>query len=248
VAALIQLTGHAGWGYVVSGALAALVLLFTAMIRAVEAPTESSRSLWGSLVQGWAFIGRHRPVLTQFVIGVGPLTIGFTYQAMLVVYVKETLGQGAAAYGALYSFAGLGALLGGLAVASRGAAVRRGRLLLMAGFLNGGAMLGMGAVGLLPADWPLLWAAVPLLMLAGGSQTSFRAANNGVMLVNTPRDLRGRVMSLDEMLRSAGTLAAPAIGALADTTSAAAAMGAIGAGCLLVVAGVWAWQPHIRDL
>lgn len=248
VAGLIQVTGHGGWGYVVSGALYGLVLLFTARISVVESREEPSRSLWGSLVQGWTFIVHHRPVLTQFVMGVGPLTIGFTYQAMLVVYVVETLGQGAAAYGALYSFAGLGALLGGLAVASQGASVRRGRLLLVAGFLNAGAMLGMGALGLLPDSWPLLLGAAPLLMLAGGSQTSFRAANNGLLLVNTPRELQGRVMSLDEVFRSVGTFLAPAIGALADATSAAAAMAAIGAGCLVVVAGVWAWQPRIREL
>jgi hypothetical protein len=171
------------------------------------------------------------------------------YQAMLVVYTTDTLQQGAAAYGALYSFAGLGALVGGLVVASGGAAIRGGRLLLTAGVLNGMAILGMGALGLLPSGgWLLFWAAVPLLMLAGGAQTSFRAANNGLLLNATPRELRGRVMSLDEVFRSAGAILAPGIGALADSTNAAVAMASIGIGCLALVAGVWAWQPNIRKL
>jgi hypothetical protein len=85
-------------------------------------------------------------------------------------------------------------------------------------------------------------------MLAGGSQTSFRAANNGLLLASTPRELRGRVMSLDEVFRSVGALVAPVVGALADSTSAAVAMAAIGVGCLVVLAGVWAWQPHIHEL
>lgn len=248
VAGLIQLSGNGGWGYVFPAGLYLLVLVFTAMIRAVEVQAEPVRSMLGSLVQGWTFILRHRPVLTQLIIGVGPLTIGFTYQAMLVVYATDTLGQGAAAYGALYSFAGLGALLGGLMVASLGALRRMGPLLLVAGTLNGTAMLGMGALGLIPSTWLVFWAAVPFLMLAGGSQTSFRAANNRLLLANTPRDLRGRVMSLDEVFRSAGTVLAPGVGVLADISSAAVAMAVIGAGCLLVVAGVLAWQPHIRDL
>jgi hypothetical protein len=68
------------------------------------------------------------------------------------------------------------------------------------------------------------------------------------MLATTPRELRGRVMSLDEAFRSVGTLAAPLIGALADATNPAVAMAAIGAASLLVVAGVLAWQPRIREL
>jgi MFS family permease len=248
IAALIQLTGNGGWGYLVSGGLYFLVMVFTWLIRTIDLGGDRGGSMLASLVQGWVFIVRNRPVLTQFLIGFGPLTIGFTYQAMLVVYTTDTLHQGAAAYGALYSCAGLGALLGGLAVASRGAVLRRGHLLLAAGVLNGAAMLGMGALGLLPSTWPLFVAAIPLLMLAGGSQTSFRAANNGLLLAVTPRELRGRVMSLDEVFRSSGTLIAPIVGALADGTNAAVAMAVIGVGCLVVLAAVFAWQPSIRGL
>lgn len=248
VAGLIALTSSGGWGYAASATLYALVLVSTSLIRAVEVREKPTSSLLGALLQGWVFIARHRPVLTQFLIGIGPLTIGFTYQAMLVVYTTETLGQGVAAYGALYSFAGLGALVGGLTVASLGAIKQRGRLLLLAGFLNGTALLGMGALGLLPGAWLLLWSAALLLMLAGGSQTSFRAANNALLLANTPANLRGRVMSLDEVFRSVGAVAAPGIGAVADATSAAVAMALIGAGSLLVVVGVLAWQPSIRKL
>jgi len=248
VAAVIQLGGNGGWGYVVSDGLYAIVLLSTAALRAIDEEPSGQGSMLRSLIDGWTFIVRHRPVLIQFLIGFGPLTIGFTYQAMLVVYTTDTLGQGAAAYGALYSCAGLGALLGGLTLASFGAVQHRGKLLLATGTLNGLAMLGMGALGLLPDTWPLFLAAAPLLMMAGGSQTTFRAANNGLLLAATPRELRGRVMGLDEVFRSSGTLIAPAVGALADGTNSAVAMAVIGVGCLLVLAAVVAWQPQIRDL
>jgi MFS family permease len=247
IAALfIQLSGNGGWGYVVCASLYAVVLVSTRLIRTEEARERTRRSMFGSLVQGWQFAVTHRPILVQLIIGIGPLTIGFMYQAMLVAYAKQTLGQGAAGYGTLYSFAGLGALLGGLAVASRGAGIRRGRLLILAGCLNGFAMLGMGAVGLFPISLPLFIPAAVLLMCAGGSQTSFRAANNGLMLANTPRELRGRITAFDEMFRSAGTIAAPALGALADLTNPAVAMATIGVGCLIVVVGVWSWQPDLH--
>jgi MFS family permease len=248
VAALIQLGGSGGWGYMASAGLYALVLLSTALLKRIDEEPSRQGSMLRSLVEGWTFIVSHRRVLTQLVIGFGPLTIGFTYQAMLVVYTTDTLNQGAAAYGALYSCAGLGALLGALTLASFGAVERRGKLLLATGTLNGVAMLGMGALGLLPDTWPLFLAAVPLLMLAGGSQTTFRAANNGLLLAATPRELRGRVMGLDEVFRSSGTLIAPLVGALADGTNAAVAMAVIGVGCLAVLAAVVAWQPGIRDL
>ena len=249
IAALfIQLTGNGGWGYVVSGALYAIVLVVTQLIKPEGEQERARRSMWGSLVQGWQFAVQHRPVFVQLVIGIGPLTIGFMYQGLLVAYAKSTLDQGAAGYGTLYSFAGLGAVLGGVAVASRGAGIRRGRLLILAGCLNGCAMLGMGALGWLSPSLPLFIPAAVLLMFAGGSQTSFRAANNGLMLANTPRELRGRVSAFDEMFRSAGTIAAPALGALADLTNPAIAMATIGVGCLIVVLGVWAWQPHLHKL
>jgi len=248
VAALIQITGNGGWGYAVSAVLYVAVMVTTWLMRQVEAPPAPTGSMMGSFLSGWTFIVGQRPVLTQLIIGVGPLTIGFTYQAMLVAYVKDTLGQQAAAYGALYSFAGLGALLGGLMVASLGASARGGRMLMIAGVLNGVAMIGMGSLGLLPKTWLLFWAAVPFLMMAGGSQTSFRAANNGLLLAATPKEMRGRVMSLDGAFRSFGTLIAPLIGALADGANAAVAMATIGFGSLVFVVGVLLWQPHIRKL
>jgi len=248
VAALIQWTGSGGWGYAACAALYVAVIASTRMMNVCEGVARAKSSAVASFLQGWSFVAQNRRVITQLVIGTGPLTIGFTYQAMLVAYVKETLGQGAAAYGALYSFAGLGALLGGLAVASLGTAARGGRMLVAAGLLNGGALLGLGAIGVLPRALPLVAAAAACLMLAGGSQTSFRAANNGLLLAATPKELRGRVMSLDGGFRSAGTIIAPLVGALADSTSTAAAMATIGLGSLAMVVGVLAWQPSIRRL
>ena len=55
-------------------------------------------------------------------------------------------------------------------------------------------------------------------------------------------------MSLDEVFRSVGAVLAPGVGALADSTNAAVAMAVIGAGCLIVVAGVLTWQSRIREL
>jgi MFS family permease len=214
-----------------------------------EAPVERAReSMFKALAAGWAYAAHHRAILVQLMIGIGPLTIGFMYQAMLVAYARDTLAQGAAGFGALYSCAGAGAFLGGIALASRGASVRRGRVLLFTGFLNGGAMLGMGVLGLLPNSWPLVLPAALLLMCAGGSQTTFRAANNGLMLANTPREMRGRISSFDEMFRNVGTVAAPALGWFADLTNPAWAMALIGAGCLAVVTLVWAWHPRLHTL
>ncbi len=247
-ALFIQLSGNGGWGYVVCAVLFGVVVVVTQLIHTEDDRDRTRTSMLRSLVQGWRFALGHRPVLVQLIIGIGPLTIGFMYQGLLVAYTKGTLDLGAAGYGTLYSFAGLGALLGGMAVASRGAGIRRGRLLIGAGLLNGFAMLGMGALGFVPGAWPLFVPAALLLMCAGGSQTSFRAANNGLMLANTPRELRGRVTAFDEMFRSAGTIAAPALGALADLTNPAVGMAAIGIGCLLFVVGVWAWQPHLSRL
>ena len=248
---LIAATGQGGWGYAVSAVLYLLILVFTAKLRLPSlerAERDEQLSVLRSFGLGLAYAWGHKTLLAQLAIAVGPLALGFSYQAILIVYALQTLGVGAGGFGILFTIAGIGSLAGGLTIASRGSMRRHGWVMVGAGTTYGIGLMGMGAVGLLPVAWPLFLIGAAPLMLVGASQTSFRAANNTMILLGTPPELRGRVMSLTVVPQGAAAGGALLAGFLAVQFNPAVAMAGIGALCILVVWGVAAMRPALVRL
>ena len=248
---LAAATGQGGWGYAVSAVLYLFILVFTSKLRlpSLERPDGDERlSILRSFGQGLAYAWGHKTLLAQLAIAVGPLALGFSYQAILIVYAVQTLGVGAGGFGLLFTLAGIGSLAGGLTIASRGSIRRHGWVMVGAGTTYGLGLIGMGAVGLLPMSWPLFWVGAAPLMLVGASQTSFRAANNTMILMGTPPELRGRVMSLTVLPQGAAAGGALLAGFLALQFNPAVAMAGIGVLCILVVWGVAAMRPALVKL
>lgn len=249
---LVAATGQGGWGYAVSAVLYVFILVFTSMLRlpAVASPSdeEDRPSVLASFGQGLAYAWSHKTLLAQLAVAMGPLALGFSYQAILIVYAIQTLGVGEAGFGLLFTVTGLGSLAGGLTIASRGSMRRHGRVMMGAGTTYGIGLIAMGAVGLLPVSWPLFWLGAAPLALVGASQTSFRAANNTMILTGTPPELRGRVMSLTVVPQGAAAASALLAGFVAATYSPALAMAVVGALCILVVWGVATMRPAIVKL
>lgn len=249
---LILATGEGGWGYGVSAIMYAFILVFTSQLSLPRAkrPVEEGDQISAlrSFVEGISYAWRNKTLLAQLVIAVGPLALGFSYQAILIVYAIQTLGVAEAGFSLLFTITGIGALFGGLTIASRGSMTRHGRVMIGAGTAYGLGLMGMGAIGLLPTSWPLFWIGVAPLMLVGASQTSFRAANNTMILTSIPPELRGRVMSLTVLPQGAAAGAALLAGFLAAAFSPAAALAILGALCILVVWGVAKAHPKIVKL
>jgi MFS family permease len=239
---LLIVVASAGWAYVAAGFSFVLILIFTGMIHLPPLPVrERTTSMLAELWEGFVFLRRNRLVLTLVVIGFGPLAVGFSYQVLVPVFVVRTLEMGAGTYGLLVSIAGVGALFSGLTIAAKGSIPRQGLMMVLTGSSYGAALLLLGGV-----HWLLL--AMPLFLILGGSQTVFRAANNSILLNNTPNHLRGRVMSMSYLHTGISPVVMLAAGALADAVSVSIAFAAIGAGCLLVVWTVALWEPRTRKL
>ena len=94
---------------------------------------------------------------------------------------------GPAAYGVLFAFMGLGAVVGGLVVATRGRADER--LLAAAG-------LAFGALILVASLAPTLAFEAVSLLAIGAANITFIATSNSILQLAAPDHLRGRVMSL----------------------------------------------------
>lgn len=114
---------------------------------------------------------------------------GFQISHLLIVYATKVWGVGEPGFGMMQTVAGLGAFLGSLALARRGAGVHRGRL--MFAYCTAAA----GLLACFSAEFPFHLA---LLVLGCGSfvMTQAQSAGNSLIQHSVPDRLRGRVMSL----------------------------------------------------
>lgn len=239
---ILIVIANAGWAYAAAGIAFVFILIFTHMIRLPPSPSKTrTTSMMGEFWEGLIFLKQNRLVLSLVLIGFGPLAVGFSYQVLIPVFVVRTLGMDAGTYGLLVSIAGVGALLGGLNIAAKGSIPHPGLIMFAAGISYGLALLLIGG-----AQWLIL--AAPLFLIVGGSQTVFRAANNGMLLNHTPENLRGRVMSMSYLHTGISPIAMLGAGALADSVSVSAAFAAIGIVTVLVVVIVVLWEPQSRKL
>ena len=116
-------------------------------------------------------------------------TLFFTYQPMLPVFARDVLGVGPMALGALLAADGCGALVGALAIASRGGHLSH-RALFAAAIVTGPALL----VALSSIHW--LPASLALMLLMGIAESGFAAMQSTLVLLAAPEDSRGGVMGI----------------------------------------------------
>ena len=104
----------------------------------IDAPSESGSrrdvSITRDLLDGFHYmLVENRMVLVLVVLAMGPLAFAFSYIVLLPVFVTEKLHMGPATFGLLQSVAAIGALAGGLTLASMGNVPHKGRVLLITG-------------------------------------------------------------------------------------------------------------------
>ncbi|MBI5015510.1 MAG: MFS transporter [Deltaproteobacteria bacterium] len=207
------------------------------------APLGSSRSVASDLSAAAAFL-RSRPALFDLLLVVA-LT-GALAQPVFVLlpfYVTQCLGQGPRWYGFLLAAHAAGAVAGLSAAALPGAAVRGGRSATVA------LALGSGCVGALAlVRHP--WSALVLVAGVGGTSAAFNVALQSLFQLETPSELRGRVMAL---LQTAA-MGAAAVGAVlggigGDLTGKNVPLVYAVCGGLSTLAAVWLWgRPAGRQV
>ena len=195
------------WPAIAANALAYLIATMTTPMLTVEASHRrghaATASLFGEMMDGLRYAARHP--------GLGPI-LGFAavsavllrgVQEILPPFVERIFGLGAEALAVLTAAFGVGALVSGLVVASRGRLAGTTRLAVL-----GVLALGLATAGFVATGWFAFGVACAMLMGAAGSvhgiscQTLAQSASDPAM--------RGRVLSLWGLI----TRACPALGAL----------------------------------
>jgi predicted MFS family arabinose efflux permease len=153
------------------------------------------------------------------------------YQTLMPVFAIGVLDSGAQGLGMLNASAGVGALVGSLALASMGnVAWKKG--------LQTGMGLAFGLSLLAFAMAPTFVLALLVLLVLGGASAGYMALNNTLVMEATPPEYYGRVMSVYMMTFSLMPLASVPFAALADAFGPRPTLAAAGALLALTIAAI----------
>jgi MFS family permease len=177
-------------------------------------PTSRQR---GQLRAGLRYVWRTRelrnPLLLMAVVG----AVAYNFSVVLPLLVRFTFHAGAGAFGGLFSVIGVGAVIGGLAVAAWGRTTRR---LMAASAIVMGASLGLAALA------PNLGVEMAIMFPIGVASTAFIATSNSLLQLGSTPEMRGRVMGLFAVVFLGTTpIGGPLVGWVAEQFGPRSALG-----------------------
>ena len=221
--------------------LAVIIALF--LIKLNKNPgAQNSKSALSDLKQGLVFISRDRLILGLIAMVAAVSLFGISYVILMPVFVSDILGVGVQGLGILMSSAGLGALIGALALARLGDFKYKGKLLIWSVFSFACSLI----VFSFSRNYSV---AIVSLIFIGSSSVTAIALINTLIQIKVPDEFRGRVMSLF-MITFAGIMPFGNLisGALAESFGVAQALFFCGLVCLVLFAVINSLFPGLRRL
>ena len=206
--ALIVLVGIAPC-FIINGlSYGAVVIMLTRMrpeeLHLTPAPTQRR----GQLREGIRYV-LSMPVLRDTLLMMTLVgTFTFEFQVSLPLLAQYTFHGDASSYAFLTGAFGVGAVIGGLAIAGQRVSTRS--RLVAAAFLFGAAVLGA-------AFMPTLFLSGAILVLAGVCSIYFTSLGNTILQLGSSPQMRGRVMSFWSIaFLGSTTIGGPAVGWFAE--------------------------------
>ncbi len=171
--------------------LAVLLALFWIKLpRAEPQPRLGFRQALGQLRD---FLSEHKELRLILVLMTAASILGHAYYVLLPMLARDVLAAGPKGYGVLMAMNGVGAFLGGLALARR---LRRRPP--MPSFLGG---LALFLAGLLTLSFiTSYWLALVAMSFMGFGMVTQLSTANSLLQLNVPDHLRGRIMSLFSLI------------------------------------------------
>jgi MFS family permease len=163
--------------------IVALSMMDTSLLHRLPTVERAKGQLREGFRYAWSEPMVRIPLLMMAVIG----TFAFNFQVVIPLIATKTFDKGAGGIALLLSAMGLGAVLGGLSVASR-RGVSYKRLIVLS--------MTMGVTILIAAVAPSLAAEAVALFVMGASAFAFIAVANTTIQLTAAPEMRGRVMAL----------------------------------------------------
>jgi len=144
------------------------------------------------LVSAWRYVIGSRPIRSALLLLAIVSIAGVPYSVLMPAIAARELGGGPNTLGLLMGASGVGALLGGLYLASRSTVVGLGRVMVIGGLTFGVALV-------LFSFARAVWVAAPLLAIAGAGFIVQLASTNTVIQTIVDERFRGRIMAFYTM-------------------------------------------------
>jgi MFS family permease len=166
--------------------VAVIIGYFIMSVPHTSAPVGGEERHWMS---GIRYVVRHprvRTILALFgIVGI----FGWSYAVMMPAYARDVLHLGPNGYGMLMSASGIGALIGGLGVATIGHVMTPRKLALGGVYLFAVSLIALAATR-------NFYLALGFLLVSGLGMLLFFSTSNTVLQTIVPDEMRGRVMGV----------------------------------------------------
>ncbi|MHB8511776.1 MAG: MFS transporter [Actinomycetota bacterium] len=203
----------------------ALLMMNRSQLERAQAPKRERGMLRKGVSYAWRTRKVRRVILMMTVIS----TIAFNYSVTVPLLGLDTFHGGTLTVGLLLAFTATGGLIGALWTAHRARPTQR--LLAMSALIFGAFMLGV-------AFAPSVVLAGLFLVVAGGASMAFITTANSTLQLETPANMRGRIMAIYVLVFLGSTpVGAPIIGWICQHYGARSGF-AVGAIATLVTAAI----------
>jgi MFS family permease len=239
---LITIIGVAGCLFVNAVSFLAIIVTLVIMeFPVVAADTKEDASFWHEIAEGYYFVRGQQRLFSVILLTYGVALVGSPYARFLPIFATDILHAGPSTFGLLLAAPGVGAVLAGLGIASLGTVRRRMHFVAMSVYAFSLSLILFSFSRSLPLS-------MLFLVLVGASNIAIRAVANGIVQMETPAHLLGRVLSLffmDKGLWSFGTLF---IGTVAHWLGTAPAIAISGIACALAASALLYQQRQGREV
>jgi MFS family permease len=219
------------------------IIIALAAIR-LEPPARhpSGESVWQRMASGLRFVRSTPDVLALIVLVAVFSSFGIVYLPLMPVFARDVFRTGAGGYGVMMTCIGIGAVVGGLALATISRTRHKGRILVGGTVLLALLVIAFSFARSLPLG-------LSLLVAIGLCQTTIASLTNTLIQTLSPDAVRGRVMSVFTLafngMFPVGSFFA---GAVAQKLGAPAATLAGGCAVLLCLGAVLVARPRLSRL
>ncbi len=231
-----------GWCFTINGlSFIAVIVALQKMVFKASETTTKRESVLHELKEGLRHVVNHPVIKVLFVVLAVNQLFVFSLSTLIPAWSVSVLGGDATTNGLLYSFRGLGSLVGALGIASLGSFSYRGKLLTYGAFLSSFLLILFAL---------FRWMPMSLLLLAGIGVGSIMIMNlaNAMVQTMTPERLRGRVMGAYTWIFF-GTMPLGALwaGSMADRLGLSETIVINGALALVAAVAVWLLFPKLLE-
>lgn len=194
----------------------AATLLYMVQYKA-STPRSERGAILSNLQEGLRYVLGHRLILAVLIITMVMNIFGFSFISMVPVLAKEVMGLSPFPTGILMSAEGIGAFLGALLIAFYAKTRWFHQLYYF------GSVTFLVCIIFFALSTSFVFS-FPLLVVAGFGLAGFAAMQSAIMIIDSPPEMRNRVMGVMTMCIGVGPFGALLIGALAETLGAPTAI------------------------